>query len=178
VALERFTQKGYAETSLREIAEELGFSKAALYYHFPSKQDILLALHVRMHALAKDMEPLASDPSDPEAWPRIVDRLINIAIDNRRLIELHFRNPETIQALHQGEMLERHGDAGAGIEQQILAFIADPATPLETRVRRVMSLGALFSFYLGAAALSDVSDSDYDRLMRQITTEVITGPRG
>ena len=36
IALELFTERGYDKTSLRQIAEQLGFSKAAIYYHFAS----------------------------------------------------------------------------------------------------------------------------------------------
>src|SRR5689334_6060193 len=43
VALELFTEHGYDGTSLREIAEELDVTKAALYYHFKSKDAILLS---------------------------------------------------------------------------------------------------------------------------------------
>lgn len=41
VALELFTEQGYEKTSLREIAERLGVTKAALYYHFRSKDEIV-----------------------------------------------------------------------------------------------------------------------------------------
>src|SRR5256885_16646819 len=41
VALELFTEHGYEATSLREIAERLGVTKAALYYHFKTKDDIV-----------------------------------------------------------------------------------------------------------------------------------------
>jgi len=44
IALSRFTQDGYDKTSLREIAEDLGVTKAALYYHFRTKEDILESL--------------------------------------------------------------------------------------------------------------------------------------
>jgi len=44
LALELFTEQGYERTSLREIAERLGVTKAALYYHFKAKEDILTAL--------------------------------------------------------------------------------------------------------------------------------------
>src|SRR5262249_12854805 len=33
IALELFAEQGYEKTSLREIAERLGVTKAALYYH-------------------------------------------------------------------------------------------------------------------------------------------------
>ena len=44
VALELFAEKGYDATSLREIAENLGITKAAVYYHFRSKDEILASL--------------------------------------------------------------------------------------------------------------------------------------
>src|SRR5487761_152740 len=44
VALELFAAKGFAATSTRELSERLGFSKAALYYHFRTKDDLLFAL--------------------------------------------------------------------------------------------------------------------------------------
>jgi AcrR family transcriptional regulator len=41
VALQLFATKGFEQTSLREIAERLDITKAALYYHFPSKDELL-----------------------------------------------------------------------------------------------------------------------------------------
>jgi AcrR family transcriptional regulator len=39
-----FADRGYGGTSMRDLAEALGMTKAALYYHFPGKAQILLAL--------------------------------------------------------------------------------------------------------------------------------------
>jgi AcrR family transcriptional regulator len=44
VALELFGAKGYAGTSIADLAKRLGVSKAALYYHFAAKDEILEAL--------------------------------------------------------------------------------------------------------------------------------------
>jgi AcrR family transcriptional regulator len=44
VAIELFAQQGYEKTSLREIADRLGVTKAALYYHFKTKEDIVSSL--------------------------------------------------------------------------------------------------------------------------------------
>lgn len=41
VALALFAEKGYDATSMREIAEQLDITKAALYYHFDSKAEIV-----------------------------------------------------------------------------------------------------------------------------------------
>jgi AcrR family transcriptional regulator len=43
-AAQLFTSIGYAATSTRAIAERAGLRQASLYYHFPGKEDILLAL--------------------------------------------------------------------------------------------------------------------------------------
>jgi AcrR family transcriptional regulator len=44
VALDLFSEHGFAGTSLQDIADRLGVTKAAVYYHFHSKDDLLLAL--------------------------------------------------------------------------------------------------------------------------------------
>ncbi len=43
-ALDLFRTRGYDATSLRGIADRLGLTKAALYYHFRAKEDLLTAL--------------------------------------------------------------------------------------------------------------------------------------
>ena len=43
VAASHLAERGYAATSLDEIAETLDVSKASLYHYFPSKEDLVLA---------------------------------------------------------------------------------------------------------------------------------------
>lgn len=43
-AAKLFTEKGYEATSVQDIAQALGLSKAALYHHFRSKEEILYAI--------------------------------------------------------------------------------------------------------------------------------------
>lgn len=42
-----FASKGYAATSIRDIAESVGLLSGSLYYHFSSKEEILLEAHTR-----------------------------------------------------------------------------------------------------------------------------------
>jgi AcrR family transcriptional regulator len=44
VSLALFSQNGYDATSVAEICQKAQVSKGAFYYHFPSKQDLFLAL--------------------------------------------------------------------------------------------------------------------------------------
>lgn len=41
VAYELFSKKGYEQTSIQDIVENLGMSKGAIYHHFKSKEEIL-----------------------------------------------------------------------------------------------------------------------------------------
>ena len=43
-AIRLFSVKGFEQTSLREVADAVGITKASLYYHFASKKDLLLAI--------------------------------------------------------------------------------------------------------------------------------------
>jgi AcrR family transcriptional regulator len=44
-ALDVFSERGYDKATLREIAERLGITRPALYYHYRSKDEILAAVH-------------------------------------------------------------------------------------------------------------------------------------
>ena len=48
VALELSAEQGYEKSSLREIAERLDVTKAALYYHFASKEALLAGIVDRL----------------------------------------------------------------------------------------------------------------------------------
>ena len=80
IALELFSEQGYDKTSLRDIAERLGTTKAALYYHFERKEDILLELHLRLHVFGRELldelEQLPDDQARLEAWPQMLGRFI------------------------------------------------------------------------------------------------------
>ena len=77
LALQLFAEQGYEKTSLREIAERLGVTKAALYYYFKSKEDIVRSLvvcHLNVSSLPyantaiRRMSPY-SNVSGPSALP-------------------------------------------------------------------------------------------------------------
>ncbi len=44
-AAEHFVRHGYAASSMRDIAAGAGMQPASIYYHFPSKVDLLVAVH-------------------------------------------------------------------------------------------------------------------------------------
>ena len=171
VALELFTAKGYDKTSLREIAERMDFSKAALYYHFPSKGDILLALHLRLHALLHDGFTDLNADTPPEGWPRVLDRLIDKVLDNRALFELHRRNHAALEDLHRTRNDEDHMD----VDEVIHGFVADPRFPVRQRVRLACSFGAIMAGpFLTAGAFSDVGTAELSSLLHEAVHDLMT----
>jgi len=44
VALELFIRQGFSRTTLQDIADQLGLTRAALYYHHPSKDHLIASL--------------------------------------------------------------------------------------------------------------------------------------
>lgn len=65
VAFRLFMEKGYEHTSIQDIISELGgLSKGAIYHHFRSKDDILMAVTDRMTAQSNQMLAAIRDRSD------------------------------------------------------------------------------------------------------------------
>src|SRR5450631_1655998 len=65
VALELVTERGYAGMSIRDLAERLGLTTAAMYYHFASKEALLDAL---VAPLQDGLEEL-STAAGSAGWP-------------------------------------------------------------------------------------------------------------
>ena len=66
IALEVFAQNGYLGTSMNDIAGQLGFTKAALYKYYSSKQEILAKIVEQMNRM--DYER-AAEYEMPETEP-------------------------------------------------------------------------------------------------------------
>ncbi|MGH9127333.1 MAG: TetR/AcrR family transcriptional regulator [Acidimicrobiales bacterium] len=172
IALELFNAKGYDKTSLREIAERLGFSKAAVYYHFASKDDILLALHERLHALLQDALAGMEQPNTAAGtWPALLDRLIDGMIQNRELFVLHERNRQAFEQLH---LIRKHEGEHQDFEKGLRALMADDSIPLETRVRMACSLGAVtLGVMIMGEAFAGVPSATLAGIVRSIAGDVL-----
>ncbi len=65
VAFRLFMEKGYEHTSIQDIIQQLGgLSKGAIYHHFKSKEDILVAVTDRMTAESNQMLAYIRDRTD------------------------------------------------------------------------------------------------------------------
>ena len=93
VAIELFTEQGYEKTSLREIAERLNVTKAALYYHFKSKEDIVASLVEDYIGQIDDL--IAWSAGQPRTAPtraEILRRYVGIVTDGHQVFRMLHQN--------------------------------------------------------------------------------------
>ena len=89
-ALERFSQKGYAGTNIRELTGSLGLVKSSMYRHFKSKEEIWNTLLDEMIAYYEERfgsaEHLPPVPETPEELVTMTMRLVNFTIHDEKII--------------------------------------------------------------------------------------------
>ena len=138
IALDLFTEQGYEATSLREIAEQLGVTKAALYYHFRTKEDIVGSA---MSGYADRFEELASwartEPPGRARDEHLVDRLLALVqSDGGIILRFGQTNPAVVERSEFGGMQ-------LGVLRTLVSAIAgDDPTP-EASLRATLLFAAL-----------------------------------
>jgi AcrR family transcriptional regulator len=134
-AIDLFMQRGVEKTSLREIAEQLGITKAALYYHFPSKEALVRSL---------------IDPFLEEIEALLTDTEARGDVPPREFLEAYF------------DLFVRHGNflrlliqdlsafANLGLVEQFLGWqvrvrylVVGPDASHADQIRAVLALGGL-----------------------------------
>jgi len=171
IALDLFTNQGYDKTSLREIAERLGFSKAAIYYHFASKEEILMALHQRLHDFGRGaLEKLGRAGGSPEVWAELLDRLTDEILEQRALFVLHERNQAAFESLHREGHEADHDD----LQQRLRDALSDPAVSLNNRVRIAAAFGAIMGcLVFSADAFGDVPSGELGDALRSAINDLL-----
>lgn len=155
VASRLFLDRGFDKTSLREVAEGVGVTKAALYYHFPSKEDLLAALLEPVAAATSGIEAMV-EADDLEAWAGGLEEFIGWMLENRRLFELIEHNEAAVEGLPSAK--SSFGEAHQRFHAAVDARIADPDLPLDMRVRLMCSIGTAISVaHFGAELDADTN---------------------
>jgi AcrR family transcriptional regulator len=92
-ALCRFSLQGFAATSTREIADALGLTKAALYYHFATKDDILAALVSTALDQLRQILDGARGHTSPQARRQLLAAYIDYTATHADLIRVFALDP-------------------------------------------------------------------------------------
>jgi AcrR family transcriptional regulator len=85
-----FIQQGYRGLSMRQIAETLGVTKAALYYHFMDKEELFLAvLSAYLEKLEATLDKIQAEPvSNRERISRLVEHILAQPGEQHAIIRL------------------------------------------------------------------------------------------
>ena len=89
-ALEMFSERGFAGTNIRELAQSLGLVKSGLYKHYQSKEDIWNALLDRMIAYYGEHfgspERLPPVPDTPEGLVTMTMQMVNFTVHDEKVV--------------------------------------------------------------------------------------------
>lgn len=113
-----FAEQGYGGTSLRDIAEQAGYSQGAFYSNFDNKEALLLEM-LRRHMAAEashlavliEQDRYSADEvlDQLEAWAATLDQDINWSMLSIEL-QLHAQRSEAFAASYQAVWMQ-HRDA-------------------------------------------------------------------
>jgi AcrR family transcriptional regulator len=125
-AQELFAAHGYAGTSVADIAGRLGMSKAALYYHFRSKTEILQTL---LEEPVAAYSRLAGSAAAGQLGTReLLGAVIDTTADLHAIVEVIGSDPSARSALQ--DLLPRSRELNGAITAALAGPRPDPASTI------------------------------------------------
>lgn len=150
VAMDLFSQNGFAGTSLQMIADELNLTKAAIYYHFRTRDDLLLAL---MQPMFIEIGRVVSAAERKRGARARAEAMLNGYADvvsrNRRLTAVTVFDPSVASAL-------RHRPEWTALIERQLALLVNAGSPGSGAVNAAVVMTGL----AGAASTANADVPD------------------
>ena len=173
IALELFAQNGYLGTSMNDIAGQLGITKAALYKHYASKQEILDKIVERMNKMDYERAEAYEMPeTEPDGF---AEAYLHTPIQKIRTYSLaqfdhwtkepfssNFRKMLTLEQYRDSKLAQLHHDylAGGPLEYMAAIFrkLADSdEEAMQLALEFYGPMYLLYSVYDGAEEKESVS---------------------
>jgi AcrR family transcriptional regulator len=112
VAVDLFTRHSFAGTSLQMIADEMGFTKAAIYYHFRSREELLAAV---VEPIFEQLSAIITVAESQRSAAARADHMLlgyaELAVANRALVSVLACDPSVTTLLrdqpHWSELINR-----------------------------------------------------------------------
>nr|WP_205807291.1 TetR/AcrR family transcriptional regulator [Micromonospora sp. HNM0581] len=169
--MELFTEHGYEATSLREVAERLGVTKAALYYHFNSKDEIVTSVVEdwlgRMDALIAWAE---SQPATPATRRAVIERYADMMFSGGQPSVMRFfeQNQTALKSLSAGRELR-------GRMFRLSTALCQGDESPRAQLRTVLALFAVHSSWF-AVRTPDITDAERKRVALEVANELLAAP--
>lgn len=137
VALELFSQHGYQQTSLRQIADRLGFTRAALYYHYEAKEDLLSEVISPLLNRLEDLLAGTSERGGASAQHRaLLASFMHVLLEHRGIVELMGNDRAVLAHPYIGGRWSE-------LRERLHARLAGPDAGLERHIKVAAAIGAL-----------------------------------
>jgi AcrR family transcriptional regulator len=148
VAVDLFTRHSFAGTSLQMIADELGFTKAAIYHHFRTREQLLAAvLEPMLDELRTVIESAETRRTPHTRAEHMLSGYAALAVRNRGLVAVLAADPSVTTVLTEraewGDLINRQlalladvdpGPAGQVRAAMVFAGMAGAAGPTRGNV--------------------------------------------
>ena len=123
VAVDLFTRHSFAGTSLQMIADEMGFTKAAIYYHFRTREELLAAV---VEPIFEQLSGIITAAEAQRSAAARADHMLRgyaeLAVANRALVSVLACDPSVTTLLrdqpHWAELINRQLALLAGDERE------------------------------------------------------------
>ena len=165
-ALELFAQSGYLGTSMNDIAKQLGITKAALYKHYTSKQEILDRIVERMNQMdyerAEQYEMPETEPDGfAETYLHTPVQKIR-AYRTKETFSANFRKMLTLEQYRDPKLSQLYQDYLAAGPMEYMAAIFRKLTDSDEAAMQLAlefygPMYLLYSVYDGAADKESVA---------------------
>lgn len=150
-AIDIFAQKGYHATKVDEIVEESKTSKGAVYFYFPSKQDIFLAIVDKFASL---LEGRLSRVIDQQAsGVERVTAALQVCLETfeqyRSLAKVFLVQAAGLGVLFEDKQIEVHNRFARMIQKQLdQAVYEGDIPPIDTEVAAYIWMGAIYDMVI------------------------------
>jgi AcrR family transcriptional regulator len=138
LALARFRVSGFVGTSIADLAGALGVSKAAIYYHYRSKDALL---HQLIDPLLDAIDACIQDHTTPATSARTPRGLLGA------YLAVLFAHREVVPLVATDVAVLNHPSIGPRLRtqnQQLQSLLAAPDTSVSARLRAEAALGAIW----------------------------------
>lgn len=174
-ATRRFVVSGYHGISMREIADDVGLSKPALYYHFRDKESLFLAiLEDAVDGLEALLDRCAERDGCRARLEALLEGLFDWSPERRAVIRLASQETTHLDPSVRGDFIRRYH---AAFVDRIRDFLragidASELRPVDPARAAWLLLGMIYPFML--AARTETPEEGPERLVLDVLFEGLT----
>jgi AcrR family transcriptional regulator len=164
-AARMFAERGYAATAMQDLATDLGLTRAALYYHYPAKADILQGIiDAETARFTASMDAVAALTSRTARIEATIEALVASALNQRRRIVFLVAEPA-------GRTLPGIGDSPDFFHR--IAEIIYRTTPTSAQL---WAVNAAFMSFAALPSFANLSDEDLVPILTGALSRLLRTP--